>query len=203
MRSLLVSSRSSHLWPVACWFLCVCIRSPPVSWLLISFCSSSSHLLACLIPAFLCCFGNLEWYIYSGNLHGRSLVLCLLEIITKTLLFLLVFVIWSFLDLLFFHWLCFFAVLGNMSFFLTFETFPGFTFFLLWSASLCHMSIFVVIETFGLPVFKVVIELPNVHGLTSPSASCSCSCLVIVSSFHGLILLFYWHYSHLSLLECF
>ena len=67
----------------------------------------------------------------------------------------------------------------------------------------CHVPIFVAIEAFRLPIFKVVIGFPNVHRLTSSSISCSYSYLVIMLFFCGLIPLTYWCYSHLPLLECF
>ena len=184
-------------WVAYLWY----IWSPPILLLSSSCYSLSSFLLACLTLTFLHCFGNSEWCIYSGNLHGRSLVPCLLKIVAKILLFLVViFVIWFLLNLSFLHQLHSFTVFGNVSFFVTFKA-SLLVLFLLQSAFLCHMSILGTIEAFWLPIPEVVIGLPNVHRLTLFSVYCFCACFIVVLSLCGLVFLSHWCYFHFPLLK--
>jgi len=137
------------------------------------------------------------------NLYEWSLVLCQLEIIAKTFLFLVViFIVWFLLNLFFLYWLCSFTVFCNMPFLVTFETILCFSFLLLGFAFFCHMAVLVTIEVLRLSVLGIVVTLSNIHGLSLPSVCHSCTCLVIILSFHKLIFLSHWCYCHFPLLEC-
>ena len=95
-----------------------------------------------------------------------------------------------FLNLLFLHQLCFFTVLGYMPFFVTLETFPYFSFFLLRLAFLCYVSILVAVEVLWLSILEVVVGLSNIHGLFLLSIGYSYAHFVVVSFFCGLVSLF-------------
>ena len=172
-----------------------------MSWPWVSFYSLLLHLLTCLISSFLCYFSDSEWCIYFGNLYGKSLVLYLLKIFAKTLLFLLIFIVWFFLDLSFLYRLLFFAVSGNISFLVIFETLPNFSFFLLCSAFLCHIFILVVVEALQLLIFKVLIGPSYVYWLSLSTVCYSSTYLIIMVSFGRFVPLSDWCYYHLLLLE--
>ena len=70
------------------------------------------------------------------------------------------------------------------------------------SAFFCHIAVLVAVEALGLPIFEVIVGLPNVHWLFLSSINCSCASLVVMFSFHGFVSLFYWYDCYFLLLEC-
>ena len=96
-----------------------------------------------------------------------------------------------------------FAFLCNVSFFIAFETFPCFLFFLLSSKILHHVSVFVAVETLWFSVFEIVVGSSNIHWLSSTTICGFCACLVIMVSLHWFVSLSYWCYCYLLLFKNF
>ena len=125
------------------------------------------------------------------NLHGRSLIPCLLEIFAKTLFILFIFIVCFFLHLSFLHCLFSFAIFDNMPLLVIFKTHPCFLLLLFCSAFFCHVAILVAVKALGLSIFEIIIGLSNIHWLSLSSISYSSASLVIMSPFYGFISLSY------------
>ena len=150
----------------------------------------SSYLWACCVLS-LCYLFFVKSHVNSlvNYYVQRFIVLCLLQTFDKTPLFvviLFVFIIWIFLYTLILHSLFQPAVFHKIFYFVISIPLFSFFFFLWLLAILYHVSVYIVVKAFRLPVLVVIVfELSNVHGCFSSTTSGSYFCLTdIIATVH-------------------